>query len=273
MSDTPSPGAAAESARVPTVPQTPAARARKSAPTTPRAPAPAHATIPAAVVDGLVVVVLGACLFFRRLDSSAERIVAILVIAAVAGVHVVDLLRAQLRGGPPGGGTGTGLTLAVMSALASVGHHLAARMRVVAHAALFFVVLALGCASGPRTTDATVKTVLSVATLARDTACGPMLDGYLGRPQPVSLDAPAGTVVEVTQRIRDWLCGDTLAGLLDLARDLSADLTRARPSSAPPAPRASPTPAASPPPTAPPEASAPTSDTSDTSDTTGTVTP
>ena len=119
---------------------------------------------------------------------------------------------------------------------------------------------ALGCVSGPRSTDATVKTVLSVATLARDTACGPMLDGYLGRPQPVSLDAPAGTVVEVTQRIRDWLCGDTLAGLLDLARDLSADLTRARPSSAPPAPssaapRASPTPAASPPPTAPPEAS------------------
>lgn len=54
-------------------------------------------------------------------------------------------------------------------------------MILVALDALALALTVSGCASGPRTTDATVKTVLSVATLAR-TAWPPMTRGLTPLP-------------------------------------------------------------------------------------------
>lgn len=177
--------------------------------------APWYATVTAAVVDLTVIAVLGACLYQRRLQSTAGEVIALLILAGVAGVRIADIARSIRGGGPP---TGAGPTLALVALLAQAGHWVSGWVRVVALGAL--VVLAASCTSGPRSPNDTASTVVKVATLARATACDDTLDTWLGRTPPLQVDRAPETALEVVGQIRAWLCADALAGLLDTAREL-----------------------------------------------------
>jgi len=177
--------------------------------------APWYATVTAAVVDLTVIAVLGACLYQRRFQSTAGEVIALVILAGVAGVRIADLARALRGGGPP---TGAGPTLALVALLAQAGHWVSGWVRVVALGAL--VVLAASCTSGPRSPNDTASTVVKVATLARATACDDTLDTWLGRTPPLQVDRAPETALEVVGQIRAWLCADALAGLLDTAREL-----------------------------------------------------
>ena len=177
--------------------------------------APWYATVTAAAVDLTVIAVLGACLYQRRLQSTAGEVIALLILAGVAGVRIADIARSIRGGGPP---TGAGPTLALVALLAQAGHWVSGWVRVVALGAL--VVLAASCTSGPRSPNDTASTVVKVATLARATACDDTLDTWLGRTPPLQVDRAPETALEVVGQIRAWLCADALAGLLDTAREL-----------------------------------------------------
>ena len=186
--------------------------------------APWYATVTAAVVDLTVIAVLGACLYQRRLQSTAGEVIALVILAGVAGVRIADLARAIRGGGPP---TGAGPTLALVAVMAQAGHWLAGWVRVVALGAL--VILAASCTGAPRSPEGTASAVVQVATLARATACDDTLDTWLGRTPPLQVDRAPETALEVVGQIRAWMCADVLAGLLDTARELLTPRASPRP--------------------------------------------
>lgn len=99
--------------------------------------------------------------------------------------------------------------------------------------ALGLVVLlgALGCASGPRSTDATVTAILSGTRLAQAAACSRGADTFLGPLQEPSTQLPATrTPATLTTFIRAWLCADPLGAILDTVTELLAPTPASTPS-------------------------------------------
>lgn len=208
------PDAPPDAPRVQTVPATPAARSRRSTQSSASVPASVQVLDKLGELAGILVI--GALCLLGRVDG----MVAVGAILAIVGVNA-GLRKVGDRVAGPGQGLGViGLLVAAAS---GYGAQLLQGARVALPALLgaFVVLIGVGCASGPRSTDDAIRTTLTVTRAARDAACGPLLDGYLGRPQPVALDAPTSTVTEVAQRVRDWLCMDALAALLDLGEDLA----------------------------------------------------
>jgi hypothetical protein len=273
MNETPPSGAAAESARVPTAPQTPAARARKSAPAA-ATPAP-HPAVSILDKLGELVAILGFLFlgYHRVLDGGQT-------IGSVLGVVGLNLGLRKIGDKIAGHGHGLGVVGLLVAGASGYGAHVVHGLRVVLPGLLgaFLLLNLSGCAAIQKNAGP-IETGVSIASAAEDALCGHGLDAWVGPVGPINPDAPTDNLPAVVGQIRSGVCNDDMRGLLERARELIRAAVRAAaaavapptatsppstsrsaaPSSAPrspPSPTSADTPDASPPPTTPPEPAA-----------------
>ncbi len=162
----------------------------------------------------------------------AGRISGEMMVGAVLAVVSVNTGLRQIGAKVTGAGHGLGVVGLVVAGASGYGAHVVHGLRVLLPGLLgaFVLLSAAGCASGPRSTDSTARTVLTATQIARKTVCDDTLTPYLGRVPALSIDAPVTTVPAAIGQIRAWLCADPLGAILDTVTELLAPTPASTPS-------------------------------------------